>query len=75
MAKKSDTLQALKMFLLELGVPEELTVGGSKERNSPGTEIMNRHFCLLYYFLSLIFYPYPLYSLSQDKNHDPHGDV
>ena len=35
---------------------------------------MNRHFCLLYYFLNLIFYPYPLYSLAQDKNHDPYCD-
>ena len=38
MAKKADTGQALKMFVMELGVPEEMTVDGSKEPNSPGTE-------------------------------------
>ena len=75
MFKKADAVQSLKTFLMELGVPEELTVGISKEQNSPGTEFMNRHFFLLYYFLNVIFSPYPLYSLAQDKNHDPHGDV
>ena len=30
MAKKSDTVQSLKTFVIELGVPEELTVNGSK---------------------------------------------
>ena len=40
MFKKFDAGQALKMFVTELGVPEELTVDGSKEHNSPGTEFM-----------------------------------
>ena len=31
----------LKTFLMELGVPEELLVDGSKEKNSSGTEFMN----------------------------------
>ena len=74
MSKKANTGQALKTFVMELGVPEELTFGGSKDKNSTGTEFMNRHFCLLYYFFNLILSPYPLYSLSQDKNYDPHGD-
>ena len=30
MAKKADARQALNTFLMELGVPEELTVNGSK---------------------------------------------
>ena len=54
-AKKADTVQALKTFLVELGVREELMVGGSKEQKSQGTEFMNIHICLLYYFLNLIF--------------------
>ena len=62
MVKKSDAGQALKTFVMELGFPEELTVDESKQQNSPGTEFMNRHFCLLHYFLNLIFSPYPLYS-------------
>ena len=74
MYKKADTVQALKTFVMKLGVRKELMVNGSKEQNSPGTEFMKRHFCLLYYFLNLIFYPYPIYYLAQDKNHDPHGD-
>ena len=74
MYKKADTVQALKTFVMKLGVRKELMVNGSKEQNSPGTEFMKRHFCLLYYFLNLIFYPYPLYSLAQDKNQDTHGD-
>ena len=40
MANKADAGQALKTFVMELGVPEELTVDGSKENNSPGTEFM-----------------------------------
>ena len=40
MTKKSDAGKAMKMFVMELGVPEELTVNGSKEQNSPGTEFM-----------------------------------
>ena len=61
MAKKTDKRQTLKTFVMELVVPEELTIDGSKEKNSPGTEFMNRHFYLLYYFLNLIFSPCPLY--------------
>ena len=74
MDEKAEVSQALKMFVMEPGVPGELTVDGSKDKNSPGNEFMNCHFCLLYYFLNLIFSPYPLYYLAQDKNHDPHGD-
>ena len=74
MANKADSRQALNTFVMELGVPEELTVDRSKEQNSPGTYFMNRYFCVLYYFLDLIFSPYPLYSLLQDKNYDPRGD-
>ena len=40
MAKKADAGQALKTFVMELGVPEELKVDVSKEQNSPGTEFM-----------------------------------
>ena len=48
MAKKADAGQGLKTFETEPGVPEELRVDESKEQNIPGTEFMNRHFCLLY---------------------------
>ena len=37
MPKKSDVGQSLKTFVIELGVPEELTFNGSKEQNIPGT--------------------------------------
>ena len=57
MAKKYDAAQALQIFVMELGVPEELKVDGSKYQNSLGTEFMNFRFCLLYYFLNLIFSP------------------
>jgi hypothetical protein len=40
MQKKSDAGQALKTFVRELGVPEELTIDGSKEQNKPGTDFM-----------------------------------
>ena len=40
MAKKADAEQALKTFVMELGVPEELTVDVSKDQNSPGNEFM-----------------------------------
>jgi hypothetical protein len=40
MARKKDAGQALKTFVLELGVPEELTVDGSKQQTMPGTEFM-----------------------------------
>ena len=40
MAKKADEGQALQNFVMELGVPEELMVDGSKDKNSPGTEFM-----------------------------------
>ena len=69
MVNKAGVGQARKTFVMEIGVHGELTFGGSKKKNSLGTEFMNRHFCLLYYFLILIFSPYPIYSLSQDKNH------
>ena len=75
MAKKAGAGQALQTFVMELGVPEELVIDGSKEQNAPGTEFMNCRFCLLYYLLILVFLPYPLYSLVQDKNHDPCGNV
>ena len=64
MDKKDDSGQALKMFVMELSVPEELTFDGIKEKNC-------RNFCLLYYFLNLIFSQYPLYSLAQDKTTIP----
>ena len=38
MARKADAGIALKTFVLELGVPEELTIDGSLEQNKPGTE-------------------------------------
>ena len=41
MDKKADAGQALKTFMMELGVPEELTVDGSREQTSPGTEFRN----------------------------------
>ena len=50
MAKKDDARQALKTFVMELGVPEELTVDESKEQNSPGTDFMKcfrRNYILL----------------------------
>ena len=40
MARKKDAGEALKAFVKELGVPEELTIDGSKEQNMPGTEFM-----------------------------------
>ena len=40
MALKSDAGLALKSFVLELGVPEELAIDGSFEQNKPGTEFM-----------------------------------
>jgi hypothetical protein len=36
MARKADAGLALKTFIMELGVPEDLTVDGSKEHNSKG---------------------------------------
>ncbi len=38
MATKSDAGQALKTFIMELGVPEELTIDGSKEQTKPQTD-------------------------------------
>jgi hypothetical protein len=38
MASKKDAGQALKTFVLELGVPAELTIDGSMEQTKPGTE-------------------------------------
>ena len=40
MARKADAGQALKTFVMELGVPDELTIYGSKEQNMPGTVFM-----------------------------------
>ncbi len=40
MQRKADAGLALKTFVMELGVPEELTIDGSKEQNMPGTEFM-----------------------------------
>ena len=40
MAKKPDLEQAPKKFVMELGVPEELTDDGLKEQNIPGNEFM-----------------------------------
>ena len=40
MANKADARQALKIFVMKIGFPEYLTVDGSKEQNSPGTELM-----------------------------------
>jgi hypothetical protein len=37
MARKADAGLALKTFIMELGVPEDLTVDGCKEQNSKGT--------------------------------------
>jgi hypothetical protein len=40
MARKADTGLALKSFIMEFGVPDDLTIDGSKEQNSKGTELM-----------------------------------
>ena len=40
MASKKDAGSALKTFCYEFGVPDELTIDGSKEQNSPGTLFM-----------------------------------
>ena len=40
MDKKTNTGQALTTVVVELVVPEELKVDGSKEQNSSGTEFM-----------------------------------
>jgi hypothetical protein len=40
MARKADAGLALKSFIMEFGVPEDLTIDGSKEQNSNGTELM-----------------------------------
>jgi hypothetical protein len=42
MARKADAGIALKTFITELGVPESLTIDGSKEHNSKGTEFMKK---------------------------------
>ena len=39
-ANKYDAGQALNKFAVEPGVPEELTVYGLEEQNSPGTDFM-----------------------------------
>jgi hypothetical protein len=43
MARKSEAGLALKQFCRELGVPEELTVDGSKEQTMPGTEFVKQY--------------------------------
>jgi hypothetical protein len=40
MARKADAGLALETFSMELGVPGDLKIDGSKEQNSPGTEFM-----------------------------------
>jgi hypothetical protein len=40
MARKADAGLALKSFIMEFGVPVDLTIDGSKEQNSKGTEFM-----------------------------------
>ena len=40
MDKKYDAGQALKTLLMELVIPEELTVDGPKEQKIPGTEFI-----------------------------------
>jgi hypothetical protein len=40
MAGKADAGQALKTFVMELGVPKELTIDGSKDQTKPGMEFM-----------------------------------
>jgi hypothetical protein len=40
MATKASAGLALKEFCNELGIPDELTIDGSKEQNAPGTEFM-----------------------------------
>jgi hypothetical protein len=41
-AQKADAGLALKSFVIEFRVPEDLTIDGSKEQNSKGTEFMKR---------------------------------
>jgi hypothetical protein len=40
MARKADAGLALKSFIMEFGVPDDLTIDGSKEQNSKGTQFM-----------------------------------
>jgi hypothetical protein len=40
MAQKADAGLALKSFIMDFGVPEDLTTDGSREQNSKGTEFM-----------------------------------
>ena len=40
MAKKYDAGQALKTFVIKLGVPKELKIDGSEKQNIPGTDLM-----------------------------------
>jgi hypothetical protein len=40
MARKADAGLALKSFIMEFGVPKALTIDGSKEQNTKGTEFM-----------------------------------
>jgi hypothetical protein len=43
MASKGQTGEALKTFVLELGVPEELTFDGSKEQTNRDADFMKCH--------------------------------
>jgi hypothetical protein len=40
MARTADAGLALKSFIMEFGVPEDLTIDGSKEQNSRGAEFI-----------------------------------
>ena len=40
MDRKSDAAIELKTFTKDLGIPESLTIGGSKDKSAPGTEFM-----------------------------------
>jgi hypothetical protein len=40
MARKADAGLALKSFIMEFGVPDDLTIDGSEEQNSKGPEFM-----------------------------------
>ena len=40
MDRKSDAAIELKTFTTELVIPENITIGGSKDKSAPGTEFM-----------------------------------
>ena len=43
MVRKADAGAALKTFIQDLGVPDELTVDGSKEQNAKGSEFIKQY--------------------------------